>query len=620
MKKRKVAGPFQDLYRQSACQANQLAADIFSAADTQKSQEMLTLLESGRYLEIVSASINPEDYSSGTGCKPRISNVDTFMLDYQCVEMMSKFPTWDLGVDRAHVALSKFSEVEERLAQLQLNENFRIVAGNKSATMRAVVFTARNKIEKILGELDMNEVYSFFAFGPGASTSQSRRRGDAAYKFGAQRPQLTYNAVPLASALCKVHPTWRFSADVVSGSKLITVPKNAKTDRTICIEPDLNMYFQKGLGKVIRKRLNRWGLLTPKAQEINQELAREGSAYGHLATVDLSSASDSIHMGLVGQLLPASWCDLVELMRSPMTVLPSGDKKLLRKVSSMGNGFTFELETLIFYALCLSVIDHFATNDMDHRCTVFGDDIIIDRALVEPLREVFATLGFEMNPKKTFTSGPFRESCGKHYFSGTDVTPFYIRSPIDSVLRKYWAANTVRRKARQQWGLDRRFQPAYERIVDSIPSFFQGFKIPEGVGDGGLMCDWDEARPSRATNGYDGWRYEDIVPRNKNVPSDEVGQLLKSLHKLEFPRTSLDVEQDVVDQIIGALSAGVDLHASLTPIGKTCWNEGVQELIDHLCLGNGFGAKSKQASLPRPKGFKRHVGASQQWSSFGPWL
>lgn len=612
-KKSKVAGPSKDLYRQSACQANQLAADIFTAAHTQKSKELLIALCDGDYSTIVSASVNPLDYVRGD-----TPNVDMFKRDYLCVELMSKFPNWDLGIDRSHVARKKFSEVEESLAKVDLTRNDRVVAGHKSATMHAVVSTARRKIDRILGELNLNEVHSFFAFGPGASTSKSRRCSDAAYKFGAQRPQLSYNALPLADALSKAHPTWRFNADVVAGSKLITVPKNAKTDRTICIEPDLNMYFQKGIGRVIRKRLQRWGLLKPDAQQYNAELAREGSAYGRLATVDLSSASDSIHMGLVGYLLQPAWCDLIELTRSPCVVLPEGEVHLLRKVSSMGNGYTFELETLIFYSLCLAVIELFANDEMDHRCTVFGDDIIIDRQLVQPLEDVLRNLGFVMNHKKTHMSGFFRESCGKHYFAGTDVTPFYIRSPIDTVLRKYWAANTVRRYSRLPWGLDSTFEPTYRRLVDSIPVYYQGFKIPDGYGDGGLIADWDEVRPSRSKRGLDSWTYTDIVPSYRKRKLEGQGVLLKSLHHLEFPRGNPDVDTDTVAQI----TAVTLMHARELKMGFIhgySVDEANQQLLDVICQWDGLG-ESDLTALPLFDRWKEHVGSAQRWPSFGPWV
>jgi hypothetical protein len=35
-----------------------------------------------------------------------------------------------------------------------------------------------------------------------------------------------------------------------------------------------------------------------------------------------------------------------------------------------------------------------------------------------------------MNPKKTHFTGLFRESCGKHYHGGFDVSPFYIRREV----------------------------------------------------------------------------------------------------------------------------------------------------------------------------------------------
>ena len=615
MKSKKPVGPLKGLYRQHVCQANQLAAAIYTAADTQSSREMLSQLESGNYSAIVSASINPMDYSSA----------DTFGRDYLCAELMSKFPMWELGIDRSVVARQKFFEVEEYLSGKNLRENFKIVVGKRSTTMAAVMMTAANKIKKILGDVDLDEIHSFFAFGPGASTSMSRRRGDAAYKFGAQRPHLTYNAIPMADALAKAHPTWRFNAEVVQGSRLVTVPKNAKTDRTICIEPDLNMYFQKGIGKVIRRRLNRWGLLKADAQQYNAELAREGSANGRLATVDLSSASDSIHLELLGQLLPQDWCGLVELTRSPQVVLPDGGLHLLRKVSSMGNGYTFELETLFFYALSSAVIDLLATGGMDHRCTVFGDDIIIAVELVPALEQVLDGLGFTLNRKKTFATGPFRESCGKHYFLGSDVSPFYIRSPINSVLRQYWAANTIRRYSRMSWGLDRRWEPCYNMVTQAIPSKFQRYLIPEGYGDGGLVVDWDEARPSRSKDGYDAWKYKAIIPRNRGFTLHDHGTLLKVLHRLEFPRTKSDDYERGIDEFVEAWLSiqacavqgsqeiffrDAVLLAESHQIGESVLKEYARREVSELRL----------SEVPMPQGFKVLNGLAQRWPSFGPWL
>jgi hypothetical protein len=419
---------------------------------------------------------------------------------------------------------------------------------------------------------------------------------------------MSFNAEPLACALSKAHPTWRFDADVVAGSKLVTVPKNAKTDRSICIEPDLNMYFQKGIGRCIRRRLSRWGLLKHDAQQWNAELARIGSANGQLATVDLSNASDSIHMELVRLLLPCDWVRAIEQSRSPYTVLPSGEIRLLRKVSSMGNGFTFELETLIFYALVTSVIELFAHNGTDRQCTVFGDDIICAAELVPPLIDVLAFFGFTVNSKKTFWEGKFRESCGKHYFAGTDVTPFYVRDRIDSVHRKYWAANTIKRYSRLGWGLDSRWLPVYTGVVESIPKFFRSFKIPEGYGDGGLVSDWDDVRPSRAPDGLDAWRYEDLIPKFRKKKIGSHGVLLKSLHTLEYPEASVDFTPGEKSDILRAALSREVLSSFFTS-GEVS----IKDFTSGVFVAS-------PSELPKPSGYKKHVGIAQRWPSFGPWL
>lgn len=586
-KKQRVAGPSKDLCRRSACQANQLAEGIFTSADTEMGREQLSRMSSGGYLSIVSATVNPMDYTCA----------DTFTRDYLCAELMSKYPHWDLGIDRSKAALEKFISTEEKLASLDLHRNPRIVGLGQWSTIHAIEMTARRKIARILGEFSWDEASRFFAFGPGASTSQPRRRGDASYKFGAQRPQSSYNAEILVRALKMAHPLWSFDHEVIEGSRLVTVPKNAKIDRVICVEPDLNMYVQKGIGAVIRRRLNRWGLLLPNAQELNARLAMEGSATGQLATVDLSSASDSIHMEVVRLLSPPDWVYAIEQSRTPRCVLPSGELHVLRKVSSMGNGLTFELETLIFYALCQAVIELFSDAKMDRRCLVFGDDIIIASPLVGLLEDVLAFYGFSLNRKKTFASGPFRESCGKHYFNGVDVTPFYIRDRIDTVPRRYWAANTIRRYSRLSWGLDSRYKGCYDLIVSAIPHKYR-VHIPDTYGDGGLIADWDEVRPSRSERHWDAWSYKCFVPRKKDIDTEGPGTLLKCLHVLERSAGSGSFDRHFRGSVSGSFVDGQ-----------------VGEVSEPQTVGK-FG----RGTIPTIVGWKAHTGYCHQWPSYGPWL
>lgn len=529
-----------DRIGRSVDRAPSIAALIFSSADTDIGRSMLQALSTCDYATIVSAGIDPRTYT----------NADTFGRDYLCVELMSKYPNWELGLDRAEVALAKFRESEltcrESNSRLSSGSLFRGGFMSLPGTyVRSVIETARRKIERLLGPFSWDEASRYFDWGPGASTSLSRRHGDAYYKFSASVLDASGNTASLVEALRLWRPLWAFDVNYVAGNKLTTVPKNAKTDRVIAIEPDLNMFFQKGIGGVIRRRLNRVGLLWPDAQERNSALARVGSVDGSVSTIDLSSASDTVSLELVRSLLPVDWVEAIEHCRSPRCVLPSGEVILLEKVSSMGNGFTFELETLVFWSLARAVAE--LHGGSDRRLLVYGDDIIVPTDVAHPLIDLLMAVGFSVNSKKTFVDGPFRESCGKHWFNGTDVTPFYFRKPIDSVSRSFVAANAVERYSRMSWGRDSRWRVPYIAIVDSLPAWARKLRIPDGAPeDSGLVSDFDDARPRVSaarprTRGWCGYTYRHLSPRSAPLGKNGVGRLLKGLHSLE-KRHRLDGE------------------------------------------------------------------------------
>jgi len=215
--------------------------------------------------------------------------------------------------------------------------------------------------------------------------------------------------------------------ELVESSVLFTVPKSSHIDRVACKEPEVNMFLQRAAGDFIRSRLLRFGI-NLNDQTINQNLARDALHLG-LATVDLSSASDSISKQLVFELLPFKWWSLLDDIRSHNVLLPDGSTHHLEMFSSMGNGFTFELESLIFWALTRSIARITATKG---RISVYGDDIICSSSMVPALTQIFNWVGFTVNTKKSHWTGPFRESCGKHYHNSLDVSPFFIREPVKS--------------------------------------------------------------------------------------------------------------------------------------------------------------------------------------------
>jgi hypothetical protein len=223
--------------------------------------------------------------------------------------------------------------------------------------------------------------------------------------------------------------------EVVDGNRVTFVPKNAKTHRAIAIEPVVNAYLQSGIGRYIRRRLQKFGTDLDD-QTVNQRLAKEGSLLGNLATIDLSMASDTVSREVVSLLLPEKWVGLMDDARSRSFLLGTGQTRRYEKWSSMGNGYTFEMESLIFKGLCHGV-QSLNPVGYDGVTSVYGDDIICPSSMANILLEVLEYFGFKRNQKKTFVTSLFRESCGEHYFGGYKCKPTRIEDSLvddDSII------------------------------------------------------------------------------------------------------------------------------------------------------------------------------------------
>lgn len=509
----------------------------------------------GDYMTAVSASVDPSAYADS----------ETFRDAYFAAEVMSKFPHWELGIDRKQAAISKFLESERLCAEANLRLKKCYVQGRSisSYTPESVLHSAREKIARLLGPFNWDHAEPHFAFGPGATFGLKSKFGDAYYKYRA-KPEATRECAVLAYTCISRVPTWFDHAvaltgksvrehmsldlpsrvkeliDIVPGNRITTVPKNAKTERIIAIEPSMNGYVQHGIGRLIRLRLKRVGVDLDD-QRLNQTLARQGSIDGSLATIDLSAASDSVSLEIVERLLPPDWVDAIKLSRSPEGVLPDGRRNVYQKVSSMGCGFTFELESLIFWALQASVRMLHFHDSIDRRFAVYGDDIIVPTREVVLLREVLEYAGFQFNSKKSFWEGPFRESCGKHYFLGDDVTPIYVRESVDTPERVIWFANQIRRYAARgfSYGLDGRLAATYDLAVAKLPKPLRKPTIPDGYGDAALFGDFDEVSPSKAPHGHEGYVGTVHVRVSTSRQFGDTPYLLRQLERVSRPRISL---------------------------------------------------------------------------------
>lgn len=368
-------------------------------------------------------------------------DVDRFRWNYLREEVLSKFigPDTDSADLRRQRAIEKWLNVELRNSRTNIrlyssSTRFKYPSPSGGFTYidsEDVLELARRIVHRVIGDDPPTEAIGNFSSG--ASTSLRNAPGNVARKFTVQA-HVTRSAWSYILPQLLGCSTWMalnpdlLRPEFVAGNVLFTVPKTTVIDRVAAKEPDLNMWAQKRLGDCIRERLRLFGI-DLNDQSRNQRLAYFGSAkVNTLATLDLSSASDSMTSALVGRLLPPGWFVELNALRSESTLIDDVWHEN-QMFSSMGNGFTFELESLLFYSITRAVC---TITGAKGRVSVYGDDIIAPTSVSSLLRDVLGYCGFVVNPKKShYLRGDlFRESCGAHYYAGYDVKPFYIKDPL----------------------------------------------------------------------------------------------------------------------------------------------------------------------------------------------
>lgn len=374
--------------------------------------------------------------------------LDYFALSYLQSEYLSKYNDEEVvpASERRAAAIAKWKETESRNEVTNLELEHRDAGYNilPRVTNSQFLKFARKLAADILGPLKDEVVLG--SFSGGASTSRRRTEAHPAWKFAGQA-DVTSTAEKFVDLVYRLSPMLRQYGTFdylreVDGAVLFTVPKKTDIDRCACKEPDFNMFLQKGVGRHIRQRLRRFGI-NLNDQSVNRDLARVGACQGNLATLDLSSASDTITIEAVRSILPEEWFLYLNDIRSH-TVRVDEESYRTEMFSSMGNGFTFELESLLFYVLTRATL-YF--EGIPGVVSVYGDDIIIPTDGFDSVTWVLSRFGFSVNPEKSFHEGPFRESCGGHYHAHEDVTPFYLKRKATHLTDVIRVANQLRRWA-----------------------------------------------------------------------------------------------------------------------------------------------------------------------------
>lgn len=352
-----------------------------------------------------------------------IAGLEVYRIVYQVEAMFKKNRAFTDPVEARLAALVSFEDAEDAcVATNNFLDTFYAPEGSFDPWLVDKYSRMERWIDEVLGDIGdfLEQLPELIRVTSGATVTRSRRESMPFLKVS-KRSTCSPGALPLIGHLLREFGVDIHKLRVVSENRVTFVPKSWKTERTIACEPEGNLALQLAFDQYAKRRLLRKGI-NLSDQTRNQELAREGSIYGTLATIDLSQASDTLAYNTVALLLPRRWFQYLRAIRSQAYSM-YGFKTNYAKFSSMGNGATFVLETLIFAAACASL--------RPRTYSVYGDDIIIDADKVEDLLKLLSSLGFKTNQEKTFFTGPFRESCGKYWYCGFDITPVFIRE-LDS--------------------------------------------------------------------------------------------------------------------------------------------------------------------------------------------
>jgi hypothetical protein len=231
--------------------------------------------------------------------------------------------------------------------------------------------------------------------------------------------------------------------------RVVAVPKTMKTPRIIAIEPTAMQYMQQALAQTLVLYIERDSSVVAGSmvgfadQNPNRKLACEGSLTGAFATLDLSEASDRVSHLLV-QNLVHRWPlvkEAIEVTRSQRADVQGEGIIPLAKFASMGSALTFPVEAMCFLTLVFLGIEweqgypltrEQIKTDFLGRVLVYGDDIIVPTDYASSVIYSLEAFGLKVNKNKSFWSGNFRESCGREYYDGHDVSVVKVRKVVRS--------------------------------------------------------------------------------------------------------------------------------------------------------------------------------------------
>ncbi len=449
---------------------------------TPVAQTVLGLVERGEWIELQKLKVRPQNYEDS----------ESYWKDALVVDLLRKcdLPS---SVDREAAAVRTFWSCETINATTNarlrpfLPEHF-YQEDVKDMGVYRFITEWRKDVNLVMGNLPDHLTPRFSGGATYADTGFLKTTPDKM----SSRPQITENSRCLlsqwertlwAKGLVQDRP-WLSDPLTVRGNIFFTVPKDGTKFRGCAKEPSINITLQLDVGRLLKNRLLQTvGIDLKGGQQEHRRLAREASVRGHLATIDMSNASDTLCRVLPQLVCRTDWWELLSSLRSSMTRV-NGKWVRLEKFSSMGNGFTFELESIIFATMARTVIHLEGGDPGQVRC--YGDDLIVPSEHYTGVVAALRFFGFEPNLAKTFAEGPFRESCGGDFWNGVPVRAHYLEELPDEPQKWIALANGLRRVGRSHPDADLRWsyvRRAWLRSLDPIPSDIRRCRGPEHLGD-----------------------------------------------------------------------------------------------------------------------------------------
>lgn len=558
---------------------SRVVSALLQDLDTPRALTVHLLIENGEWDQLVNLAIDPALYVTASD----------YFKDAVATELLRKCGDLPTTFDRRAAAVTGFWQAEKacHMTNLRLAPHLHNGPFEDPADIQISDFLTETAkwVRWVLGPLPEDLIGRH---GPGATLTNRISTGGTSIPDKMQsRPSITQNArclLPLwwqtawSRALVSDRSD-RSDPVTVRANEFTTVAKDAKKDRGICIEPSINVFYQLGVGRHMRARLQTIGIDLEEGQRRHQLKAAEASSTGKFATIDLSSASDTVSRKLVELLLPPDWYAALATLRSPLTKVDD-QVVYLEKFSSMGNGFTFELETLIFLALAVQTADSLGVPvKIGRNILVYGDDIIVPVEIARPLIAVLRYCGFTPNQGKTYIDGYFKESCGGDFFDGKAVRPHYLKEYPNDPASWITLANGLRRLAATEFrsGPDAvPVQRAWFRALDNIPSDIRRCRGPVQLGD--LLIHDNPEKWSFKKNGNQikEFRVWKPVSRPKKLKHwDAAVQLAAALYGV--PSTGPILRGSVVGYRFGRVPLEVSSNGSTTSSSRLIeqWNSSV---------------------------------------------